>query len=201
MKSALLFSFLVVVLHIPRLRAETPETKDVAWTMNLGCRHCHFGEQTGLTTCKGNCGPAATKDDKVFMLSGTAVPKDFKKGGTWLVKGTLSADGKTIAVKEMAFQPPAPSELKDDPPVHAAPDAKSFTGPVAHSGAGLPTLTTADKTLYTLKASKTASTSAKHTLTRIGGGDLNGTFTVAGTTYEDDSHKWVVIDSIQSAHN
>ncbi len=71
--------------------------------MNLGCRHCHFGEQTGLTTCKGNCGPAATKDDKVFLLSGTAVPKDFKKGGTWLVKGTLSADGKTIAVKEIAF--------------------------------------------------------------------------------------------------
>ncbi|MEA3210391.1 MAG: hypothetical protein QOE70_3448 [Chthoniobacter sp.] len=197
MKSTLLFSFLLIVQHGPTLRAETTAGKEVEWGMTLGCQHCHFGEQTGITICKGNCGPAASKDGKVFVLSGTAVPKDFKKGGDWLVKGTLSPDGKDIAVKAMAAQTPTPAELKDDQPAHPVPGAKPFTGPVAHSGAGLPTLTTADKTLYTLKSSKTASKSTSHTLTRIGGGDLTGNFTATGVTYEDDSPKWIVVESIQ----
>ena len=199
MKSTLLVFSLLALLHGPALRAETPAAKEVEWVMTLGCRHCHFGEQTGITVCKGNCGPAASKDDKVFLLSGTGIPKDFKKSGKWLVKGTLSLDGKAITVKEMAAQAPTAAELKEDVPTTPAPGAKTYSGPVAHSGAGLPTLTTVDKTLYTLKASKTASTATRHTLTRIGGGELNGSFTVVGTTYEDDSHKWVVIDSIKQA--
>ena len=166
--------------------------------MTLGCRHCHFAEQTGLTTCKGTCGPAAAKDGKVFMLSGTGIPRDFKKSGQWLVKGAVSPDGKAIVVQAMTAQIPTPAELKDDQPAHAAPGAKPYAGPVAHSGQGLPTLTTADKTLYHLKPSKTASTATSHTLTRIGGGDLTGTFTAIGVTYKDDSHTWIVVESIQA---
>lgn len=193
MKSTLLIFLLV--LHSTALRAETA-AQEIEWTMTLGCRHCHFGEQTGITVCQGNCGPAATKDGKVFMLSGTT-PKLFKQGGSWLVKGTLSPDGKGIAVKSMTAQTPAPEELKDDQPGNAAANAKSFTGTVAHTGAGLPTLTAADKTLYALKTSKTASKAASQTLMRIGSGDLSGTFAVSGTTYEDDSHIWIVINSIK----
>ena len=39
-----------------------------------------------------------------------------------------------------------------------------------------------------------------HTLTRIGGGELAGAFTATGLTYEDDTHKWVVVDSIRVAN-
>jgi hypothetical protein len=173
------------------------EVKDVEWVMTLGCRHCHFGEQTGIRTCKGNCGPAAVRDGSVYMLTGSAVPKDFKKSGQWLVKGTLSPDGKTIAVSGLTAQAPTPAELNQEPPGKAAADAKPYTGSVAHTGAGLPTLTTADKTVYHLKPSKSAGRSASHTLTRIGGGELTGVFTATGGTYEDDSHTWIVVDSIQ----
>lgn len=198
LKSTLLFSLVLAVLHGPTLRAEMPAAKEVAWTMTLGCQHCHFSEQTGITMCGGNCGPAAAKDGKVFTLSGAAVPKDFKKSGTWTVKGTMSPDGKAIAVKEMTPQPPTPAELKDDRPAQPAPNAKPFTGQVAHTGAGLPTLTTPDKTHYALKATKTASVATNYTLTRIGGGQLTGNFAVTGTTYEDDTHTWIVIDSIHA---
>ena len=99
----------------------------------------------------------------------------------------------------MTLQIPTPAELKDDQPAHSAPDAKPYSGPVAHSGQGLPTLTTADKTLYHLKPSKTSSRSTEHTLMQIGGGDLTGMFTVSGVTYKDDSHTWIVIDSIKAA--
>lgn len=201
MKSALCMSFAVTLLALcaSSLHADADVAKDVEWIMTLGCRHCNYAEQTGVTTCKGNCGPAAMKDDKVFLLSGSAIPKDFKKGGEWRVKGSLSADGKTIAVKEMTAQTPAPSELKDDQPAHSAPDAKPYSGSAGHTGAGLPTLTTADKIRYSLKPSKSASTATKYALTRIGGGELTGAFTATGATYEDDSHKWVVVDSIRPA--
>jgi hypothetical protein len=197
--SALSIAVMLVALNAQTLRAETDATKDVEWVMTLGCRHCHFAEQTGLTTCKGTCGPAASRDDKVYMLSGTAIPKDFKKSGKWLIKGTVSPDGKAIAVKEMTAQIPTPSELKDDQPAHSVPEAKPYAGAVAHSGQGLPTLTTADKTRYHLKPSRSASTLTEYTLTRIGGGDLTGAFTAIGTTYADDTHKWIVVDSIQVA--
>jgi hypothetical protein len=198
-KLAFLLSILVLVLRAPALLAQAETGKQVEWMMTLGCRHCHFGEQTGIATCKGNCGPAASKDGQVYFLSGTAVPKDFKKSGQWLVKGTMSADGKTIEVREMTVQPPTPAELKDNQPAHPAPGAMPYTGTVAHTGVGLPTLTTAEKTLYALKPSKSASMSTKDTLTRIGGGDLTGVITATGATYEDDSHKWIVVDSIKVA--
>jgi hypothetical protein len=177
---------------------ETASAKEVEWLMVLGCRHCHFAEQTGLTTCKGTCGPAASRDGEVFALSGNGIPKDFKKSGKWLVKGTLSADGKTIAVKEMEARNPSPAELKNDPPAAAAAGAKSYAGAVSHSGQGLPILTTADNTRYNLKAAKSASVSTGFTLTRIGGGELTGAYAVLGATYEDDSHKWIVVESIQA---
>src|SRR3954466_588468 len=102
MDVALLVSLLALLL--PAVAAETP--KEVEWVMTLGCRHCHFGEQTGITTCKGNCGPAAVREGSVYQLTGNAVPKDFKKSGQWLVKGTVAADGKTIAVSQMAAKAP-----------------------------------------------------------------------------------------------
>ena len=197
--SALLICILFVVLRAPALQAQADAGKEVEWRMTLGCRHCHFGEQTGITTCKGNCGPAAARDNNVYLLSGTAIPKDFKKSGTWLVKGTVSADGKSIDVKEMTVQVPTVAELKDNQPALTASDAKPYTGTVAHTGVGLPTLTTAEKILYALKPSKSASASTKNTLTRIGGGALTGIITATGATYEDDSHKWIVVDSIQVA--
>ena len=199
MKSALLISFLLIVQQGPALCAETAVAKEVEWVMTLGCRHCAFAELTGLTTCKGTCGPAAEKGGKVFAISGTAVPKNFKKGGKWLVKGTLAADGKAVAVNVMTLQIPTPAELKAAQPAHAVPNAKSYAGPVAHSGQGLPTLTTADKTLYHLKPSKTTSRATEHTLMQIGGGELTGSFTATGVTYEDDTHKWIVVESIREA--
>ncbi len=199
MKATTLLSMAALVLLLPiRLLSDEPTaTKDVQWVMTLGCRHCNFSELTGIATCKGNCGPAGLKDGKVYMFSGTAVPKDFKKGGKWLVKGTLSADGKDIAVKEMTFQTPTAEELKDDQPPKLAPDAKPYSGVVAHTGAGLPTLTGADKIRYALKPSKTATVAVRHTLTQIGGGNLTGTFKATGATYEDDTNKWIVVDAIQ----
>ncbi len=198
-RSAFLVFILFIALRAPALFAQAEAGKEVEWMMTLGCRHCHFGEQTGITTCKGNCGPAASKDNNIYFLSGASVPKDFKKSGTWLVKGTMSADGKTIDVKEMTVQVPTPAELKDNPPARPAPGAMPYTGTVSHTGVGLPTLTTAEKILYALKPSKSASMSTKDALTRIGGGTLTGIITATGATYEDDSHKWIVVDSIQVA--
>jgi hypothetical protein len=202
----------LLLLVTARLRAaDAPATADVDWTVTLGCRHCHFAEQTGITRCTGNCGAAAaTKDDKIVLLTGAAVPKDFKKGGRWHVRGALSADGKTLAVSEMTEQKPTAEELKEDKPAAAAKDekpatpasdAKPFTGPVGRTGAGLPTLTAADadKTRYGLKPSKAASVATRYTLTRIGAGDLTGAFTATGSTYEDDSRKWIVVDSLRPA--
>ncbi len=183
--------------HVITLQSDPVATKEINWEMNVGCRHCRFAEQTGLTTCKGTCGPAASKGDDVFTLSGPGVPKDLKKGGRWLVKGTMSADGKAIAVKEMTLQIPTPAELKEDRLVRPSADAKAYTGPVARSGQGLPMLTAADQTRYHLKPSKTASKATEYALTRIGGGDLTGAFTVSGVTYEDDTRKWIVVESIR----
>ncbi|HEV7403233.1 MAG TPA: hypothetical protein VGO11_09915 [Chthoniobacteraceae bacterium] len=199
MNSRSLAALLSAVLLVHPVSAAPEASKQVDWVMTLGCRHCHFGEQTGITMCKGNCGPAAEKDGTVYLLTGSAIPKDFKKSGQWAVKGTVSPDGKTIAVTEMAAQAPAPADLKDEQPTKAAANAKPYTGTVAHTGAGLPTLTTTDKSVYHLKTSKAASKAAGHTLTRIGGGDLTGVFTATGATYEDDSHTWIVVDSIQPA--
>jgi hypothetical protein len=128
------------------------------------------------------------------------VPKDFKKGGSWLVKGKVAPDGKTIAVSEMAAQTPTAAELQDNPAPPSTPGAKPYTGTVAHTGAGLPTLASSDKVAYHLKPSKSATTATRHTLTRIGSGDVAGVFTVSGTTYEDDSHHWIVVESIRATN-
>ena len=66
------------------------------WTVTVGCAHCNFAKETGADSCAA----AAKAGDKVYLLKGN-VAKDFKKGGEYVVKGKISADGKTIEVEEM----------------------------------------------------------------------------------------------------
>src|SRR5205814_302885 len=73
------------------------EAKQISLTVSVGCANCNFHADTGAT----HCAAAAKAGDKVYLLKGTAVPKDFKKGGDYVVKGTLAADGTTIEVTEM----------------------------------------------------------------------------------------------------
>jgi len=47
-----------------------------------------------------------------------------------------------------------------------------------------------------MKPAKSAGYEVKATLTRIGGGELTGAFTVSGTTYKDDARDWIVVESI-----
>ena len=54
----------------------------------------------------------------------------------------------------------AAAELSDEPLGKPAADAKPYTGTVGRTGAGLPTLTTGDQTVYHLKPSKAASKAA-----------------------------------------
>lgn len=184
---------ILVCLTFRLFAAENAESE---WTVELGCQHCQFSELTGIKTCKGNCGPAARIGDKVYTLQGAAVPKDFKKGGEWKIKGTLSADGKSIAVKEMNMTALPPTKTEEG---EAVSKAQSWTGSLEKTGAGLPTLVV-DKTKYGLKASKTAPKSVSVVLTKIGGGELKGTLTAYGTTYEDDTRKWIVVDAIKFAN-
>ena len=67
------------------------------WTGTVGCAHCNFSDATGATSCAA----AAKVGDKVYVLKGSHVDKSFKKGGDWTIKGTLSADKKSIEVTEM----------------------------------------------------------------------------------------------------
>jgi hypothetical protein len=69
------------------------------WTVSLGCAHCSFEKDTGATSC-GAAGKTA--DGKVVVLKGDAVKGvNFKKGGDYVVKGKISADGKSIEVSEI----------------------------------------------------------------------------------------------------
>lgn len=187
---------LVAIFICGGVRLRSAEMSErVEWTMDLGCRHCHFAEQTGVTVCKANCGPAAMKDGKVYTLTGS-VPKDFKKGGTWMVKGSLSEDQKTVVVSEMSLQEAKEDEGKNEPPLARSPEAKAFRGAAAHTGAGLPTLTSPEGTRFSLKPAHGAPASARDLLTRIGGGAVTGIVEVFGTTYEDDTHHWIVVEAI-----
>jgi len=70
------------------------------WTVTIGCQKCNFKDETSAT----KCGPAAkTADGKVVILKGKAMKAiKFKEGGEYLVKGTMSQDGKEIAVSEIS---------------------------------------------------------------------------------------------------
>ena len=70
---------------------------DTEVTGTVGCAHCNYSKDTGATSC----GSAVKVGDKVYTLKGDKVAPDFKKGGEWTIKGELSADGKSIEVKEM----------------------------------------------------------------------------------------------------
>ena len=56
--------------------AEEQPKKDVEWSMEVGCQHCHYSEETGIKTCVANCGPAGKYDGKVYFLKG-ATSKEF----------------------------------------------------------------------------------------------------------------------------
>jgi len=176
----------------PPLALATPR-QDVEWTMEVGCQHCHFSEDTGIKTCSGNCGPAARYKDKVYYLRGNT-SKEFGKGGIWLVKGALSGDGRTVVVTEMKMTAAAE---EDSAASVAAPASENleWTGVVFHTGKFLPSLTVGSQK-YGLKPAKSASSEVKATLTRIGGGELTGYFKIGGTTYNDDVRDWIVVEAI-----
>ena len=172
--------------------------QSVEWSMDVGCQHCHFSEDTGIKTCVQNCGPAGRYNGKVYFLRGNT-SKEFGKGGIWLVKGALSQDGKTVVVDDMKMTAAAADD-KDAPPVAAPPaeSLKDWTGVVFHTGKFLPSMTVGTQR-FGLKPSKSALAEVRATLTRIGGGEVTGNFTVSGTTYKDDSRDWIVVETIKPA--
>ena len=93
--------FLFVVpfaLALVLTSAVRADDKEGEWTVTVGCQHCNFEKDTGAK----ECGAAAkTADGKIIVLKGEHVTKEFKKGGEYVVKGKISADGKQIDVAEM----------------------------------------------------------------------------------------------------
>ena len=87
-------AFLALVLATGLFAGATAKADE--WTVTVGCAHCNFSKETGADSCAA----AAKAGDKVYILKGN-VTKDFKKGGEWVVKGKIAADGKTIEVEEM----------------------------------------------------------------------------------------------------
>jgi len=98
MKRALFLAIPFAFVLMLSAQAEEAAAKPGEWTVSVGCAHCNFEKDTGA----GKCAAAAkTADGKVVLLTGTNVSKDFKKGGDYVVKGKLTADGKAIEVSEM----------------------------------------------------------------------------------------------------
>jgi hypothetical protein len=81
-----------LALVLSAARADDTEVK-----ATVGCQHCNFSAETGATSC----GAAAKVGDKVYVLKGDKVSKDFKKGGEWTIKGKVDEKAKTIEVTEM----------------------------------------------------------------------------------------------------
>ena len=191
--------------HVVKLRSAPAiktgaAARPIDWKMEVGCQHCHFSEETGIKTCFQNCGPAGKYDGKVYFLKG-ATSKEFGKGGIWSVKGALTEDGKTIIVTEMKFTgEPEPEPASASQTSACKEPAQEWTGVVFHTGKFLPSLTVgAEK--FGMKPAKDATSAVKATLTQIGGGELTGNFTVAGSTYKDDVRNWIVVERIEPAKN
>ena len=86
--------FVLALLLCGAVRAD-----DTEMTVDVGCQKCTFKDATSAT----ECGAAAkTADGKILLLTGDAV-KDlkFKDGGTYILKGKISEDGKSVAVTEI----------------------------------------------------------------------------------------------------
>lgn len=98
MKRVLFLAVPFMMVLMLSAKAEEAAAKPGEWTVSVGCAHCNFEKETGA----GKCAAAAkTADGKVLLLTGTAVSKDFKKGGDYVVKGKIAADSKSIEVSEM----------------------------------------------------------------------------------------------------
>ena len=93
MKRAL---FLVVPFALAFVLS-TARADDTTVTATVGCQHCNFSKETGATSC----GAAAKVGDKVYVLKGEKVSKDFKGGGEWTIKGKVDEAKKTIEVTTM----------------------------------------------------------------------------------------------------
>jgi hypothetical protein len=95
--------FAMALILSTSVRAEEKEAKeakkDGEWTGTLGCGHCAFSKETAA---KGCCA-AAKIGDKVYLLKGDKAPGEdvFYNGGQYVIKGTISADGKSIEVTEI----------------------------------------------------------------------------------------------------
>ena len=94
MKKHTLFLVAPFVLALTMVVARADDTE---LSGTVGCQHCDFEKATGAT----ECGAALKVGDKVYVLKGDKVSKDFKKGGDWTVKGKVSDDGKSVEVTEM----------------------------------------------------------------------------------------------------
>jgi hypothetical protein len=91
--------FFVAPMALALIISANAFAADGEWTVTVGCAHCNYEADTKA----GSCAAAGkTADGKVVLLKGDAVKElKFKKGGDYKVTGTLSADGKTIEVKEI----------------------------------------------------------------------------------------------------
>jgi len=91
--------FFVAPMALALIISANAFAADGEWTVTVGCAHCNYEKDTGA----GSCAAAGkTADGKVVLLKGDAVKGlKFKAGGDYSVKGTISADGKTIEVKEI----------------------------------------------------------------------------------------------------
>jgi len=100
MKRAFMFAvpFALALMLATSVRAEDkPAAKEGEWTASVGCGHCNYSKDTKAEGC---CA-AAKVGDKVYLLKGDKVAKEYKKGGDWVIKGNISDDGKEITVSEM----------------------------------------------------------------------------------------------------
>ena len=72
---------------------------DAEMTVTVGCQKCNFKDATAAADCGAAC---KTGDGKVLVMTGDAVKElKFKDGGTYIVKGKVSDDGKSVAVTEI----------------------------------------------------------------------------------------------------
>jgi hypothetical protein len=80
--------------------------------------------------------------------------------------------------------------------VAAGEKTREWTGTAGKTDDGIPTLAASNGVKFRLKAAADATDSVKETLKKIGGGELTGTFKVAGTRAEEGGAKWIAVTSI-----
>ncbi len=104
----------------------------------------------------------------------------------------------TVVLAAGASSKPATSAPASKPASQpSSQSAGKWSGPVEKTMSGVPRLVMGE-THYRLKAAPSAAKSVEQTLSKIGGGELTGTYEVTGTLDNSQAPKvWIVVDSIK----